>query len=138
VGYFGYAYYAEEQDRMRALSIEGVEPSAEAVEAGEYPLARPLFMYTTGPIMNEKPQVAGFLNYVLNNVNDLIRDVGYFPASTQSINESKQKWASAVEEGTLSTLGIDPANLPEVTIDAILVSEGATAGGAAGEGGEGN
>jgi hypothetical protein len=97
-------------------------------------------MYTTGPIMSEKPQVAGWLNYVLNNVNDLIGDVGYFPASTQSINESKQKWTSAVEEGTLETLGVDPANLPEVTIDAILVSEGATAGDAAEamEGGEGN
>jgi hypothetical protein len=45
-----------------------------------------------------------------------------------------------VEEGTLETLGVDPANLPDVTIDAILVSEGATAGDAAEamEGGEGN
>jgi ABC-type phosphate transport system substrate-binding protein len=36
------------------------------------PLVRPLFMYSTASIMNEKPQVAAFLNYVLNNVNDLI------------------------------------------------------------------
>jgi hypothetical protein len=36
-----------------------------------------------------------------------------------------------VNEETLSTLGVDPASLPEVTIDAILVSEGATAGDAA-------
>jgi hypothetical protein len=81
--------------------------------------------------MNEKPQIAGFLNYVLNNVNDLIGDVGYFPASTDSLNASVQKWSASVEEGTLSTLGIDPANLPEVTIDAITVSEGATSGDAA-------
>jgi hypothetical protein len=88
-------------------------------------------MYSTANIMNEKPQVAGFLNYVLNNVNDLIGDVGYFPASTDSLNTSIQKWSATVEEGTLTTLGIDPAGLPEVTIDAITVSEGATSGDAA-------
>jgi phosphate transport system substrate-binding protein len=131
VGYFGYAYYEEEEDRLTALSINGVEPSGESVEAGEYPLARPLFMYTTASIMNEKPQVSGFLNYVLNNVNDLIGDVGYFPASTDSLNTSIQKWSASVEDGTAEALGLDPAELPEVTIDAITVSEGATSGDAA-------
>jgi phosphate transport system substrate-binding protein len=133
VGYFGYAYYEEEQERMRVLSVESVEPSAETVEAGEYPLARPLFMYTTSNIMNEKPQVAAYLNYVLVNVNELIGDVGYFPASTSSLDTSKQKWTAAVSEETVTGLGLDPATLPEVTIDTILVSEGATFGDAAGE-----
>jgi phosphate transport system substrate-binding protein len=132
IGYFGYAYYESEADRMRVLSIEGVEPSGESVEAGEYPLARPLFMYTTANIMNEKPQVAAFLNYTLNNVNALIGDVGYFPASTDTLNTTKGRWITAVSEETLGTLGIDPANVPEVSVDAVTVSEGATFGDAAG------
>jgi phosphate transport system substrate-binding protein len=131
VAYFGYAYYEEEQDRMKALSINGVEPSGETVEAGEYPLARPLFMYSTANIMNEKPQVAGFLNYVLNNVNALIGDVGYFPASTSALETAAARWVVATEDGTVEALGLDPANIPEMEPETLLVSEGGTYGDAA-------
>jgi phosphate transport system substrate-binding protein len=131
VGYFGYAYYEEEQERLKAVSVEGVEPSGETVEAGEYPLARPLFMYSTANIMNEKPQVAAWLNYVLTNVNDLITDVGYFPASTEAINMSKSRWLTAVDEATVEAMGLDPANLPEPVDVTLLVSEGGTFGDAA-------
>lgn len=96
IGYFGYAYYAENADRLRALSIEGVEPNAETVDSGTYPLARPLFMYSTADIMREKPQVAAFLNFVLTHVNEEIRDVGYFPASTEALNASKRTWLEAM------------------------------------------
>jgi len=45
IGYFGFAYYEENADLLRAVAIEGVEPAAAAVDAGDYPLARPLFIY---------------------------------------------------------------------------------------------
>ena len=41
IGYFGYAYYQENADRLNILSVEGVAPTAETAESGEYPLARP-------------------------------------------------------------------------------------------------
>jgi phosphate transport system substrate-binding protein len=46
--------------------------------------------------MNSKPQVAAFINYYLTFVNDEITDVGYFPASEEALNESRQLWLDAV------------------------------------------
>jgi len=92
IGYFGYAYYNENKDRLNALSIDGVVPSAETVEANKYKLSRPLFIYTTADIMKAKTQVNQLINYYLSNVNDVIGKVGYFPASVASLNAAKQMW----------------------------------------------
>jgi phosphate transport system substrate-binding protein len=96
IGFFGYAYYAENADAMNILSIEGIEPTGATVDSGDYPLARPLFIYSTSGIMQEKPQVAAFINFYLTNVNDEVVDVGYFPASTDALNASKQAWLDAM------------------------------------------
>jgi phosphate transport system substrate-binding protein len=80
IGYFGFAYYVENQDDLAILGVEGVEASAENVDNGTYPLARPLFIYSDASIMAEKPQVASFIAYYLDVVNDVITEVGYFPA----------------------------------------------------------
>jgi phosphate transport system substrate-binding protein len=96
VGFFGYAYYSENQELLKALAIDGVEPSAESVDAASYPLARPLYIYSTAGIMNEKPQVAAFINFYLTFVNDEVIDVGYFPASDEALNQAKQDWLDAV------------------------------------------
>jgi phosphate transport system substrate-binding protein len=92
IGFFGYAYFAENQDLLKVLSIEGVEPSAENVDNGSYPLARPLFIYSTAEIMQQNPQVAGFINFLLTYVNEEIREVGYFPASEQALSASVHAW----------------------------------------------
>jgi phosphate transport system substrate-binding protein len=96
IGFFGYAYYAENTDVLKVLSIEGVEPTLATVDGGSYPLARPLFMYTTAEIMQEKPQVAAFLNFYLTYVNEEIIDVGYFPASEDALNAAKLDWLEAM------------------------------------------
>ncbi len=128
IGYFGYAYFDENQGDLKALSLNGIEPSAESAESGDYPLSRPLFMYSTPQIMQEKPQVAGFLNYVLTNVQDEVRAVGYFPIAEASINEEKREFLEATggetdeameeEEAKPAAEGeavelpsVDPANL---------------------------
>lgn len=97
VGFFGYAYYQENADVLRVLSVEGVEPTAEAVDNFTYPLARPLFLYSTAAIMQEKPQVAAFIAYYLTHVNEEIRDVGYFPANAEALNAAKRAWLQAME-----------------------------------------
>ncbi|MCB0232683.1 MAG: substrate-binding domain-containing protein, partial [Anaerolineae bacterium] len=96
IGYFGYAYFEENQGKLRDMSIEGIAPSRETVDANTYPLARPLFMYSDAGIMTSKPQVAAFLNFVLSNVDDVITDVGYFPASDEAINGAKAAWLAAM------------------------------------------
>jgi phosphate transport system substrate-binding protein len=97
IGYFGYAYYAENQDTLKILAIDGVEPVRENVDNNTYPLSRPLFMYSDAGIMQEKPQVAGFLNFVLTYVNEEIVDVGYFPANEQVLDNARQVWLDAMK-----------------------------------------
>jgi phosphate transport system substrate-binding protein len=96
VGFFGYAYYAENSDQLNVLAVEGVEATADAVDAGEYPLARPLYMYTTASIIAEKPQVGAFLNFVLTYVNEEIIEVGYFPAPSADLEAAKTALAEAL------------------------------------------
>ena len=98
IGYFGYAYYQENADRLNILSVEGVAPTAETAESGEYPLARPLFIYSDASIMQDKPQVASFILFYLENVGNEILDVGYFPISDAKLQEGLDAWHSAVGE----------------------------------------
>lgn len=98
IGYFGFAYVEEAGDSIHVVSIEGVEPNEETAENGDYPLSRPLFIYSAAEILAEKPQVAAFINYYLTNVNDLVLEVGYFPASDEALNEAKQALLDVIGE----------------------------------------
>lgn len=117
IGYFGFAYYVENEDTLKAVAIandvthdaddnlvaipaeeweaEGiayVAPSRETAESGEYMLSRPLFIYSATGILQEKPQVAAFVNYYLTNAEEVVTEVGYFPVSTEALNGAKQTW----------------------------------------------
>jgi phosphate transport system substrate-binding protein len=96
IGYFGYAYFQENADTLRAVPIEGVAPSLESAEDNSYPISRPLFIYSTASIMQEKPQVADFISFYLSNVNNVIEEVGYFPASGEALDAAKQAFLDAV------------------------------------------
>lgn len=96
IGYFGFAYFSENSGALKALAIEGVEPNQASVDAGEYPLARPLFMYSDAAILTEKPQVAAFIYFYLSNVNDNINDVGYFPAPADALQASMDALMAAI------------------------------------------
>jgi phosphate transport system substrate-binding protein len=99
VGFFGYAYYAENTDVLKVLDIEGVTPTAESVDDNSYPLARPLFLYSDAAIMQAKPQVAAYINFFLTYVNEEVVDVGYFPASTEGLDQSMVNWLEAMGLG---------------------------------------
>ena len=94
VGFFGYAYYQENADALNIMSIDGVEATSATVDDGSYPLGRPLYIYSTATIMQEKPQVATFINFLLTYVNEEIIDVGYFPASEAALKAAKSDWLS--------------------------------------------
>jgi phosphate transport system substrate-binding protein len=96
IGFFGFAYYQENEDLLNVLSIEGVAPTAATAEDNSYPLSRPLFIYSTAEIMMEKPQVAAFIYFFITRVNDEIIDVGYFPASDSTLAEALATWQAAV------------------------------------------
>jgi phosphate transport system substrate-binding protein len=96
IGYFGYAFYVENAGELKILSIDEVEPTETTAEDGSYPLARPLSIYSAPSILQEKPQVADFINFHLTFVNEEIVDVGYFPASDEALNEARQNWLVGV------------------------------------------
>jgi phosphate transport system substrate-binding protein len=95
IGFFGYAYYVENKEILNVLNIEGVEPNRENVDAAQYPLARPLFIYSDAGIMKSKPQVAAFIDFYLTYVNEEITRVGYFPANDSVLESGKQAWLDA-------------------------------------------
>ncbi|MBC7804209.1 MAG: PstS family phosphate ABC transporter substrate-binding protein [Candidatus Parcubacteria bacterium] len=84
LGYFGYAYYAENRQRLRAVPIvngqgKAVAPSAQVVESGDYnPLARPLFIYVNARSL-ERPELRGFVAHYLARAARLVSEVGYVP-----------------------------------------------------------
>jgi phosphate transport system substrate-binding protein len=96
IGYFGFAYFEENAASLRDLAIEGVSSTVETVNAGEYPLARPLFIYSDASVMAAKPQVAAYINFYLTYVNDEVIDVGYFPASGEALTTAQQSWLTAM------------------------------------------
>lgn len=95
IGYFGFACYSENQDKLKAVAVEGVEPSQATVDDGTYPISRPLFLYSDANILKAKPQAAAFIYFYLNNVNDNISDVGYFPAPAADLQASLDAWKAA-------------------------------------------
>jgi phosphate transport system substrate-binding protein len=97
IGYFGYAYYQENASALKALSVNSVEPTAETAESGEYPISRPLFIYSSSEIMQEKHQVAAFIYFYITNVADEILDVGYFPVSDGKAQENLDAWHTATD-----------------------------------------
>ena len=82
IGYFGFAYFLEAGQSLQAVSVDDgdgcVAPSFEAALAGEYtPLSRPLFIYTRASFMDERPEVAGFVRFFLEQTDAIVPEVGY-------------------------------------------------------------
>ncbi len=96
IGYFGYAYAANNADTVRLVAVEGVAPDFETVEGGTYALARPLFLYSDASILTAKPQVADYINFFLTYVDEEIEAVGYFPASDEALNGARNNWLVAM------------------------------------------
>lgn len=97
IGFFGYAYYEENADKLNVLSVDGVSPSQETVDNNSYPLSRPLFLYSDASILKDKPQAAAFIYFFLTNVNDEIGDVGYFPANDAVLSAAMSSWEESVK-----------------------------------------
>lgn len=109
IGFFGYAYYLNNTDDLRIITLDAVKPDTDTVEDGSYALARPLFIYSDAGIMHDHPQVTDFIGYYLDEVNDVIDEVGYFAASTEAMAEARNNWIRATGASELQT--INPAEV---------------------------
>jgi phosphate transport system substrate-binding protein len=83
LGYFGFAYYDQNQDQLTALSVDGgagcVAPSPDTIRDESYaPLTRPLYVYVTAEAL-ARPEVAAFMEFLLTDGVPLVSEVGYVP-----------------------------------------------------------
>ena len=99
IGFFGYAYVQQHTDTIRAVAVDGVEPSAATVESGEYPLARPLFLYSAERVLADNAEAADFLRFYFEHVNEVISDVGYFQSPAEAQQENLASLTAAVGGG---------------------------------------
>jgi len=83
LGYFGYAYYAENRSRLKIVPVDGgsgpVTPSAKTINNGAYsPLSRPIFIYVNKASLR-RPEIASFVKFYLREAALLTKEVGYVP-----------------------------------------------------------
>lgn len=78
IGFFGYAYYLANKDSLNVVKIDGVEPTNETIESGDYtPLSRPLFVYVKNSAVKENEAVYDFMKFSLENAGEMAEAVGY-------------------------------------------------------------
>jgi phosphate transport system substrate-binding protein len=100
LGFFGYAYYAENQDRLKALAVDNgsgcVNPTPETILGGTYtPLSRPLYIYVKRAAL-EQPAVREFATFYITHAEQLVPQVGYVPYPSAKYQEN----LSALGSGT--------------------------------------
>jgi phosphate transport system substrate-binding protein len=125
LGYFGFAYYVENKDKLKAVPIvekagkPAVEPSMENVLKGTYqPLARPIFIYVNTKSL-AKPEVKEFVEYYMKHGEKLSREVKYVPLPSSAYTvawDHVVKMKKGTKFGGVAEVG--------VTIEELLQREG--------------
>ncbi|WP_240374989.1 PstS family phosphate ABC transporter substrate-binding protein [Bacillus piscicola] len=95
IGYFGYAYYAENRDTLKAVPVDNgdgpVKPTPETINDGTYePLSRPLFTYVKTKSLQEKPQVRDYVEFMNTVAGDLALEVGYINLPDEQYEKNKK------------------------------------------------
>jgi phosphate transport system substrate-binding protein len=103
LGYFGYAYYAENRDILRLVAVDAgdgcVEPSDQAIAEGRYtPLARLLYVYVRDAAM-ERPEVRDYVTHMLQEASKLVPVTGYRALAPEQYAASLRALGEPVEEG---------------------------------------
>ncbi len=98
IGYFGYAYYAENKDKLKALKVDGgkgpVAPMDTTVEDGTYnPLSRPIFIYVSKKAM-KRTEVKQFVEFYLDHAAKLVKEVKYVPLPADAYKAGKDRFAA--------------------------------------------
>jgi phosphate transport system substrate-binding protein len=99
LGYFGFSYYAQNQDKLNLVSVDDgkgcVAPSTETIQSGEYaPLSRPLFMYPSSDAI-QKPEVKAYLQFVVDNYNTIAEQSQIVPMDSSQAAKAKSAFEKA-------------------------------------------
>lgn len=94
LGYFGYAYYIENTDKLKLIAVDSgngcVLPTEETIQDDQYtPLSRPLLIYVNR-VSLERPEVRAFLEFYMDQADQLVREVGYVPLKPEEYQKNKE------------------------------------------------
>jgi phosphate transport system substrate-binding protein len=108
LGYFGFSYYENNLGDLKALAVDGVEPSAETIRSGEYVLSRPLFIYVNAKALENNDAVKPFVDFYVSeqNLDRLVEAAKYVTMPGSLTDESRAQYEDRTtgtvftEEGT--------------------------------------
>jgi phosphate transport system substrate-binding protein len=92
LGYFGFSYYEQNQQTLKVLALDGVEPNTDTIRSGEYPLSRPLFIYVSTQALKENKAVQPFVNFYLDNLNQYVEQARYVTLPSNLEQEARTQW----------------------------------------------
>jgi len=95
LGYFGYAYFDENRDKLHSVEVDGgdgcIGPERATIEDGSYsPLSRPMFLYIRRDAL-ERSEVRAFVDFYLDNAHTLIPETGYVPLSASKYDDDRAR-----------------------------------------------
>jgi phosphate transport system substrate-binding protein len=100
LGYFGYSYYEQNQDKLNLVGVGDdagscVKPSAKSIQDGSYkPLSRPLFMYPSAKAI-ARPEVKAFMDFVIANQADIAKASQIVPLTDEQLTKAKDELKTA-------------------------------------------
>jgi phosphate transport system substrate-binding protein len=102
LGYFGFSYFEENQDALKALEIDGgdgcVAPSVENAQNGTYqPLSRPLFVYVKKEAL-ARPEVAAFVRFAIDHETEIAEAARFVPLTDEQLTKAQADLEAAAEE----------------------------------------
>ena len=123
LGYFGFGYFEDNQDKLKALAIDNgkgaILPSRETVEKAQYqPLARPLFIYVNVRANQQKSELREFVKFYLNNAKRIVETANYIPLPEEGYHIAKIHF----ESGKVGTV-FDGKSELNLTIGELLRKE---------------
>ena len=94
LGYFGYSYYENNLDTLRALAVDGVKPTEDSIRSGEYLLSRPLFIYVSTDALKNNKAVKPFVDFYLSpqNLDRLVKAAKYVTIPASLEKESRAQY----------------------------------------------
>ena len=101
IGFFGYAYYIENTDKVKAVEVDGgdgcVAPTEASINDNSYsPLSRPIFIYPDVGKARERAELKAFVDFYLENTNEFSAEVGYIALPGDLLAAEVAEWEAAV------------------------------------------
>jgi len=107
LGFVGFAYADQQGDQIDKIQIDGgdgcVEPRADTIADGSYPLSRSLYIYVNTDKVASNDTLKAFVDYYLSDAGIAsVTDADYVAIPSERLDKSRQTWAAAEGGGSAS------------------------------------